>query len=249
MAINAINGISVSTSSTINGISGVDEVNGIEIAGGGGFTPPAGTFVWFKADELALSNSDPVSSWPDDSGAGNDAVQASGTLQPIYLTNLQNSLPGVRFDGSNDYLQSAAFGASETQPNTFHMVAAVKNTGADTYIADGNASGRHMVYFTQANSAMNAFAGGFLSGTAAAIGDTAAHQITVVFDGASSEVFVDGVSQGTGNVGSQTMDGVTLGATGDLGGFGQVDIFEILVSPGSRDTTTEDYLQAKWATP
>lgn len=212
-----------------------------------GYTPPSGTFAWFKADAITgLSNNDPVTTWEDSSGA-NDATEA--TNKPLYLTALQNSLPGVRFDGTNDKLRTATFGAAETQPNTIHMVVAFKDLGANEYAVDGDSGSRHMVYRATGTAGVSIYAGATLNGTGGSITDTNAHQITVVFDTTSSLIYVDGVAKGSGNAGTNNMSRVTLGATGDLGGFGQVDIFEVIVSPGGRDTTTESYLKSKWATP
>lgn len=62
-----------------------------------------GLVAWYKADALAISNGNPVSSWTDSSGLGNHATQ-NGSSRPTFITNAINSLPVVRFDGSNDNL-------------------------------------------------------------------------------------------------------------------------------------------------
>lgn len=63
----------------------------------------AGLVLWLKADTLtALSDNDPISTWFDASGNGNNATQ-SGSNRPLYKTGQINSLPVVRFDGSNDF--------------------------------------------------------------------------------------------------------------------------------------------------
>jgi len=53
-----------------------------------------------------LSDTDPVSTWSDRSGNGNDAT-GSSTTRPTYETNEQGGQPILRFDGSNDYLSIA----------------------------------------------------------------------------------------------------------------------------------------------
>lgn len=63
--------------------------------------------LWLKADSLALSDNDPVSTWVDSSGSGNDATQA-GALRPTYKTSIVNGLPVVRFNGTSQYLSSNA---------------------------------------------------------------------------------------------------------------------------------------------
>lgn len=61
---------------------------------------------WWKADAIAgLADADPVPSWEDSSPSNNDMTEA--TNRPAYRTSVQNGLPVVRFDGSNDRLSAA----------------------------------------------------------------------------------------------------------------------------------------------
>ncbi len=104
------------------------------LAGGGAapWTPAdiPGLTYWFKADAIVgLSDGDPVSTWVDSSGGGNNATQGTGSAQPTYKTNqINTSLPCVRFDGG-DYLSSGASAA--TKPCTNFAV--VKITDVSTY--------------------------------------------------------------------------------------------------------------------
>src|SRR5215217_4469118 len=60
----------------------------------------SGLQLWLKADAITgLSDTNAVSQWDDSSGQANHATQPSGLVQPIYRTNIVNSLPVVRFDG------------------------------------------------------------------------------------------------------------------------------------------------------
>lgn len=52
-----------------------------------------------------LSDGDPVSTWSDRSGSGNNATQ-TGTARPTFETAEQGGQPVIRFDGSNDYLNA-----------------------------------------------------------------------------------------------------------------------------------------------
>lgn len=52
---------------------------------------------WWKADSLALSNNDPVSSW-NDSGTHGYTMTQTGANRPTYKTNIKNGLPSVLFD-------------------------------------------------------------------------------------------------------------------------------------------------------
>ena len=53
---------------------------------------------WFKAETLTnLSSGVKVASWSDVSGNGYNATQSTASQQPIYVTNVLNGLPAVRF--------------------------------------------------------------------------------------------------------------------------------------------------------
>lgn len=54
--------------------------------------------MWLRADTLsALSDSDNVSTWMDVSTNGNDVIQSTGGLQPVYKENIINGHPVIRF--------------------------------------------------------------------------------------------------------------------------------------------------------
>src|SRR5574343_1369214 len=82
---------------------------------GGGAAPfsPSdvpGLFQWLvAADITGLNDGDAVATWEDSSGNNRDASQATGANRPTYKTNIVNSLPVVRFDGSDDYLEMGDF--------------------------------------------------------------------------------------------------------------------------------------------
>ena len=62
-------------------------------------TEITGLALWLKADAITgLNNGDPVGTWPDSSGLGNDFSQSTAANKSIYLTNIQNGLPVVNFD-------------------------------------------------------------------------------------------------------------------------------------------------------
>ncbi|QKG78782.1 hypothetical protein [Tenuifilum thalassicum] len=60
--------------------------------------------IWFDASALGLNDNDPVATWTDMSGNGNDGVQLTASAQPIYRTGQINGMPAVIFDGTDDYI-------------------------------------------------------------------------------------------------------------------------------------------------
>lgn len=68
---------------------------------------------WFDASAITgVANGAALATWPDSSGRGFDAWQATTANQPIFRTNRQNGLPGVDFDGVNDFLATALSASS-----------------------------------------------------------------------------------------------------------------------------------------
>jgi hypothetical protein len=66
--------------------------------------PTAGLQLWLKADAGVDTLNGTVSRWHDQSGNGNDAIQASASRQPLLVAGQLNGMPVVSFDGVNDKL-------------------------------------------------------------------------------------------------------------------------------------------------
>lgn len=93
-------------------------VFGVPPAPPGEFSPLdiGGLQVWLDASDIdtlfqdsgatapVTTNGDPVGLWQDKSGNGNSPGTDTGTFKPSYVTNFQNSLPGIDFDGTNEIL-------------------------------------------------------------------------------------------------------------------------------------------------
>lgn len=91
---------------------------GVPGVGGGVFTPRslANLTFWLDASDLTTIYQDaarttpvtadgqPVGGWADKSNSGNHAINAGGTVRPLYKTAIQNGKAGLLFDGSNDTL-------------------------------------------------------------------------------------------------------------------------------------------------
>jgi hypothetical protein len=71
--------------------------------GPGGVGNNTNNGLWLRADILPLANGAIVSSWSDDSGNGNNAIQITGGIQPTFNTvGSMNGMPTIQFDGNND---------------------------------------------------------------------------------------------------------------------------------------------------
>ena len=67
--------------------------------------PPTGLTMWLKANAGVTLTSGKVSNWADQSPSGNNAYQATSSLQPTVTTNSVNGEPGITFDGTGHYLR------------------------------------------------------------------------------------------------------------------------------------------------
>lgn len=180
---------------------------------------------WYRADSLTQSGG-AVSSMTDLSGTGGtnaNAVQATGANQPAYsATGWDGTLPGVTFDGVNDFLQFD-FDSALTAPFAFLIV--MKNyTGGSgnndlwrSTAADGPAS-----YRSGGGTSWTMFGpgGGFLDDATAYAGNTPTLRMDV-FDSSGGLISNGAYRSGTantGNAGSSTVS-TTLGAMAGFGSY------------------------------
>jgi lysophospholipase L1-like esterase len=106
--------------------------------------------LWLSLDGVGLADGDMISSFPDISGNGRHAVQATDDLKPLFKTNILGGRPVARFDGTNDIMLTSSFlGAGHNTAFTIYWVAPSRqvhlkvlasNAGSKLYI--GEASGQ-----------------------------------------------------------------------------------------------------------
>jgi hypothetical protein len=68
---------------------------------------PTDADLWLDASKLTVANGSPVALWPDVSGKGNDATQATTALQPVFSATGADGNPAVVFDGVTTFLSNA----------------------------------------------------------------------------------------------------------------------------------------------
>lgn len=204
----------------------------------------------YVASQITGKNDgDAISQWNDVSGHGRHLLQATGGKQPLYKTNINYSVPAVRFDGIDDFLQTAGFTAL---PQPYELLIVCK------YRSDlgGRAFQAHM--FGGAGGSVLRFSWG--GGTAPAplvfgagsnlnssfISDpwTGWHQYGVVFNGASSEMREDNTVIASGNAGAGTLSGLAVASDGNGTAVvcGDIDVQEVIVlNAASSPTERADY--------
>lgn len=179
----------------------------VDVSGGSGLAiPTSGLHMRLRADEITgLSNGDPVATWPDISGNGRDATQATSGKRPTWQSAGVNGRPAVRFTlASSQYMATASW-TELAQPNTVVVVASIS---ASSYICDGIADGyRHAIF---AISGMSIFAGSSVSGSVSM--PAAASVWTGVYNGASSLLRRNGTTVASGNAGTNGLTGLTIGS-------------------------------------
>lgn len=189
------------------------------------------------------TNGSAIGTWPDEV-ATSDLAQATAGFKPTLVTadsnfNGQNI---IRFDGTDDRLVNDW--ADLSQPNEFFVVARARSIPTWAYIFDGiNATDRNALYHDDGTDKWNIFAGLSLEGAAS---NTLAHVFRVIFNGASSSLFIDEVNTITGNAGAQASSGLTVGTRYNGVDPGPIDVAFIAVKNGAL-TATERMNLHQWA--
>lgn len=87
--------------------------------------------LWLDANDsstVTKDGSNKVSAWADKSSSADNAIQASGTAQPVYSTTSLNSLSGITFDGTDDTIERNV--TDYTATNGFTLISIQKFTSA-----------------------------------------------------------------------------------------------------------------------
>ncbi len=148
--VNAVLGTNTSHTYTIqdNDTYGYD--------GPGGVGKSENLKLWVKAEDIpGTSNGDLISSWPDNSGNGNDLSQSTSTLQPAYYDNIVNTFPVARFYQSNSRLIHNSYSDFPTDAITSIFVNKSTGQSSDGLLsyATTNSDNEYLL-FNSANVAM-----------------------------------------------------------------------------------------------
>jgi hypothetical protein len=206
---------------SLHGWWGVDGTGSLRDTGAGATAP---TGVTLKSPGAATGTW-AVSQLDDMSGNGRHLVQATTTLQPILdQAALVNGYPPVKFDGTDDYLQTAAFTAI-AQPFTVWLVGRKRSATNNVYAFAGSDSTHQANLFTSSLKWATGTTGTFFSGGTV---DTVAFDIACVYNGTSgAQYFRNALTSGSD--GTQTPAKWTLGARYDPTAYMDLNVYSFAV--------------------
>lgn len=215
-----------------------------------GFSPIQipGLQAWFDAADdtsFIFGAGTKVATWRDKSGFLRHLTQATGTSQPDR-NGTRNGWSTVVFDGTNDRM-----GGSLVLSLPLTICTAFKFDNADT--AD-----RHLIATNPTGGPTVYTSGGkwwFYSGLSIDSGvtdDSNWNTRIDVFNGASSELFLNGASIASGNTGVGSISTISLGCWPSGVNFWDGEVAEVLiynsVLSAQDRALVQSYLQNKWAT-
>ena len=195
--------------------------------GGGGFTPAdlPGISDFGQGSGITPEDGFGVPSWPGELGVISE-VQTTNAKKPALAAGASaGGNDVVRFDGTDDFLDTALTGGiwpgTLTQPNVIAVRwKSAVNTGT-RYVWDGiGASNRHLLLLLATDLRW----GAGTNRDIAQARDLLWHSSIITYDGVSGIHELDGSTIDTGNIGANTLTGLTLGAiNGGASSFFQGD--------------------------
>lgn len=189
---------------------------------------------WWQSDDtdnitMGAAPNYAVSSWLG-SIYGIDLAQGTGANQPFWTADQLNGYPAIVFDGTADYLQGA-FGATYSQPNTIILVATeITDDNTTRFMFDGDDGTNRLIFIMVGLDDVYKLNAGASVATTHATGGTGFKIWSLVFNGASSVARVNGVDKSpVGDIGSNDIDGLTLGAKNDGTLRGNTSVTDIII--------------------
>jgi len=219
---------------------------------GTGFTPSpvfspldlSGLVLWLRAD-LGITIATGVSAWADQSGQGHNVTQATGGSQPTFnaVDGAYNGASTLSFLGSSSqYMRSAAWSSGPSQPLEVVIVGDIAPQ-SNTYFFDG-AIIDTMIMGAQATNRLIAYAGTTRGTPTNSYSSQVPCVFSAFFNGASSFIYLNNsqVSADSGNIGTNTTTGVTVGASGSTGSPMTGKIAEVVIYEGGLTLATRRQL-------
>lgn len=180
-----------------------------------------------------LSDGDPVSTWADRSGQGNNAT-GSGSARPTFQISEQGGNPAIRFDGNDDIIEYT--GLISTIPAYIFTVVNLKATydsfAAVIHNGNGGLNGYGHIFY-QGNITLLRGGISFDIDGAQSIGTTFLWS-SKAFADTSSLGWISGYAVSYNSTGGGGIN--TPSAGGSIGNNGQTDIYQCVISVNINDT-------------
>jgi len=204
-----------------------------------------GLVLWLPADQIqGIASGTSLSNWTDSSASASHATQPSAVSQPVFLTNIQNSLSAISFGtGLAQLMQSPT-----TLLNTFTLALAgsVYTTRTQAFISASAGAISPKITASTTYFAVNGIA---LPGSATTVGQFVS--LIAIFNPSATTFSVSGTTT-FGDAGATTNATLTnIGAVAvssqTLSGYiGEVVVYNRNLSEIQR-SQLESYLRTKWA--
>lgn len=211
--------------------------------------------IWYEADLIGGSDGDPVTTWTDSSGNGNSSTQGTSNQKPLHKTNIVNSLPVVRFDGSNDWLKSNSINFSSTTFTIFVVCTNSSTANGDVFCVD-DGSGNTFAEMRVDSDVRLTFSVKNTGGSTfeCNVGQSSSFQVMCgVKSSTSIQAFINGTAGSSTSVSGTQRTGTSNANIGQFGlGFQYFggDIAEVLYYADDIGSTNreavEDYLGTKY---
>ena len=196
--------------------------------------------MWLRANDLSAGS---VSTWTD--ATTNHWTSSTASSAPTCLAGRLGTNNTVSFNGSGNYLWWGQY--SVAQPSEFVIVCSVTNLGANHYIV-GPTNGTVFAFYQGTSFTLHC-------GSAAASGVTITNiyrAFRVMSAGAQSWLWTNNASVSASplaNVGTNARNGVSLGANGTPGFYGNIEVAEVLFYNSTNTVTAYSNLYSSYLRP
>jgi hypothetical protein len=189
---------------------------------------------WYKADAgVTKDGSNIVSQWDDQSGNANHLNSVGGA--PLWVSGLKNSLPGIRFDGTDDIISKTALAVS--QPYHLFVVLNQVSWGGDEIISGSAVATILPLQQNGSSPAMRAILGASSITVSPALSVGTFGIIGILANGASSKVKTNNNSDATGTLGTGALARLDIGGNATDASFANVEFCEILLYSAEQSAT------------